>query len=169
MWRNIDWYLEMISLDKIKQKLLDGKQIEEIVENIDWKDFEELVSEILGKHGFKTLNNFRFKTERRHEIDIIAIKGNETFLIDCKQWSTGRYKKSALKNATEDQEKRLEEFKKFIKTNAIDKNGSKLGKNHVFIPIIVTWYDENLLKHGNTLVIPIWKLNEFLLNAGKYL
>jgi Holliday junction resolvase-like predicted endonuclease len=116
----------MISLDKIKQKFLEGKQIEEIVKDIDWRDFEELVSEILEKHGFKTWNNFRFKTKKRYEIDLIATKGSKTLLIDCKQWSTGRYKKSALKNAIDDQEERLGEFKKFIKNNPIAKNKLKL-------------------------------------------
>ncbi|MBD3155301.1 MAG: hypothetical protein GF368_01445 [Candidatus Aenigmarchaeota archaeon] len=148
MWRNIGWYLGMISLDKIKQKLLEGKQIEEIVEDIGWQDFEELVSEIMGKHGFETWNNFRFKTKRRYEIDITATKGDKTLLIDCKQWSTGRYKKSALKSTTEDQEKRLGEFKKFIETNPIAKNKLKLGKNQVFISIIVTWHEENLVKRS---------------------
>ncbi len=158
----------MISLNKIKQKLQEGKQIEEIVEDITWQDFEELVSSILEKHEFKIQSNFRFKTKRRYEIDLVATKGNKTLLIDCKQWSTGRYKKSALKYAIEDQEERLEEFQKFIKTNPIAKNKLKLDKNQVFKPMVVTWYEENLVEHSNTLVVPIWKLNEFLLNISKY-
>ena len=93
-------------------------EIEEIVKAIDWQEFERLVSEILEKHEFKTWNNFRFKTKRRYEIDVITTRNNTTFLIDCKQWSTGRYKSSALKRASEDQEERLEEFERFVEENA---------------------------------------------------
>jgi len=76
----------MISLEEIKQQLLEGKQIEEIIKDVKWQEFEKLVSEILEKHGFKCWNNFRFKTSRRYEVDIVAAKNNTTFLIDCKQW-----------------------------------------------------------------------------------
>ncbi|MBL7169544.1 MAG: NERD domain-containing protein [Candidatus Aenigmarchaeota archaeon] len=158
----------MISLEQIKQQLLEGKQIEEIVENIEWQEFEKLVSEILEKHEFKSWNNFRFKTTRRYEIDIIATKNTETFLIDCKQWSTGRYKSSALKQATKHQEERLEEFQKFIKNNPIAKTKFRIKDNQELIPIIVTWYDEKLTKHGQAPIIPIWKLNEFLLSPSNY-
>jgi len=43
----------MISLEEIKQQLLEGKQIEEIIKDVKWQEFEKLVSEILEKHGFK--------------------------------------------------------------------------------------------------------------------
>ncbi len=158
----------MVSLKKIKQQLLEGKQIEEIIKDIDWQDFEELVSKILEKHEFKSWNNFRFKTTRRYEVDITTTKNDITFLIDCKQWSTGRYKTSALKQSVKIQEKRLEEFQKFIKNNPIAKTKFGIKDDQKITSVIVTWYEENLIRHGKTLIIPIWKLNEFLLNLSNY-
>jgi len=158
----------MPSLEKIKQQLQNGKQIEEIIAKIGWQDFERLVSKILEKHDFKTWNNFRFKTSRRYEVDIIAADNSTTFLIDCKQWSAGRYKSSALKKAIKDQEERLDEFQKFTKNNPIAKTEFRIKSNQKLASIIITWHEEEPIKHGQTLVVPVWKLNEFLLNKDGY-
>ena len=39
----------MIELNEIKQKILEGEQIEDIIQKIDWKEFEKLIAEILKK------------------------------------------------------------------------------------------------------------------------
>ena len=127
----------MISLKQIKLELLKGRQIEEIIKDINWQDFERLVSKILEKYDFKTWNNFRFKTSRRYEVDIIATDNNATFLIDCKQWSAGRYKSSALKKAIKDHEERLEEFQKFTKNNPIARTKFRIKNSQKLIPVII--------------------------------
>lgn len=157
----------MISLPEIKQRILEGERIEEIIEEIDWREFEELVSEIFQKHDFKTYHNFRFKTKRRYEIDIIAVRNDIILLIDCKQWSKGRYKKSALKQAVKTQVQRTREFEKFLKNNLIARKKLRI-KSEKFIPLIITWLEENLIEHKNTFIIPVWKLNLFLLNLSSY-
>ena len=42
----------MIDLDQIKHRIIKGEQIEKIVEEINWREFEELVKNILKKHDF---------------------------------------------------------------------------------------------------------------------
>jgi len=160
----------MISLEHIKQRILQGEQIEQIIEEIDWKDFEELVTEILEKHDFKTHHNFRFKTERRYEIDVLGIRNDIILLIDCKQWGKGRYKKSALKNAINHQKQRTEQLKTFLKNNIIAQAKLKITRlaKTTFIPLIVTWLEEDLIEYENVLIVPIWKFNEFLLDMSKY-
>jgi Holliday junction resolvase-like predicted endonuclease len=158
----------MISLEEIKKELLEGKEIEEVVKNIDWQDFEKLVSEILEKHGFKTWNNFRFKTERRYEIDVIASNNDMLLLIDCKQWDRGRYKSSALRESVGKQEERLLQFKKFLKNNPIARNNFLIKKRRKIMSCIVTWYQEELIEYSKSWVVPIWKFNDFLLDLGKY-
>jgi Holliday junction resolvase-like predicted endonuclease len=159
----------MIDIEKIKDRILKGEEIENIVENIDWKQFEELVMEILKKHDFTTFQNFRFKTERRFEVDIIASNENNVLAIDCKQWNRGRYKKTSLKYAVKEQKYRLEELKKFVKNNPITKNKFQINKKTEFIALIITWFEEDLLKHDDTFVVPIWKLNQFLLSLSEYI
>lgn len=158
----------MIKLDQIKQRVLGGEEIEEILEEIDWKEFEEFVAEILKKHGFKTHLNFRFKTKKRYEVDVLAVKGNLSLLIDCKYWKRGRYKKTELKYAVENQEKRVEELKNFLGDNLNLQKQLELFLNNVkLIPLIVTWFEEDLLKYEETLIVPVWKLNHFLLNLSE--
>ena len=159
----------MVDIEKIKDRVLKGEQIENIVEEIDWKQFEELIIEILKEHDFITFQNFRFKTDRRFEVDILAFDGNNILVIDCKRWNRGRYKKTGLKYAVEEQKHRLEELKKFIKNNPLAKNKFQITGKIKFIPLIITWFEEDLLKYEDTFIVPVWKLNEFLLSQSEYI
>ena len=159
----------MITLDQIKQRILQGEEIEKIIGEIDWKEFEELVSKILKKHDFETYHNFRFKTNRRYEIDIVAVKKKILLAIDCKQWGRGRYKKTGLKYAIQDQKERVKQLKKFLKNNLIGKSKLKVSKGVKFLPLIITWFEEDLLEHENVFIVPIWKFNQFLLNQSEYI
>ncbi|MDI6825746.1 MAG: nuclease-related domain-containing protein [Candidatus Aenigmarchaeota archaeon] len=159
----------MVDIEEIKNRILSGEEIENIVEEIGWKQFEELVAEIFKKHDFLTFHNFRFKTDRRFEVDILAFDKNYVFVIDCKQWSRGRYKKTGLKYAVEGQKYRLEELKNFLKDNPIAKSKLKITEKTKFIPLIVTLFEEDLLKHEDTIIVPVWKLNQFLLTLSEYI
>ena len=159
----------MTDLNEIKQRIQQGEEIEKIVEEIDWKEFEKLIVEILKKHDFNVHNNFRFKTDRRFEIDVLAVKDKTSLLIDCKQWGRGRYKKTGLKYSVEEQKERAKQLKKFLKNNPIAQAELKIKKTMKFIPLLVTWFEEELLEHENTLVIPVWKFNEFLLSISEYI
>ncbi len=140
-------------IEEIKQKLLSGKEIEEVLKEYDWKFFENFVKEILEAHSFKTRLHLRFKTERRYEIDVLAEKGNLVLAIDCKMLGKGRYKKAEIEKAIFLQEERVREFKKFSKI-----------KNKKFYSLIITLFEEEIIKKSKTFVVPIWKLNSFLLN-----
>jgi len=159
----------MIELEQIRQRILQGEEIEKIIGEIDWKEFEELVSKILKKHDFDTHHNFRFKTNRRYEIDIVAIKKKILLVIDCKHWGRGRHKKTRLKYAIKDQKERVKQLKKFLKNNLIAKLKLKTSKKLKFIPLIITWFEEDLLEHENVFIVPAWKLNNFLLNLSEYI
>ena len=159
----------MINLNEIKQRIQQGEQIEKIIEEIDWKEFEKLIAEILKKHDFNVHNNFRFKTNRRFEIDVLAIRNKTSLIIDCKQWGRGRYKKTGLKYSVKEQRERVKQLKKFLKNNPIAQAKLKVKKNTKFIPLIVTWFEEELLEHENIFIIPVWKFNEFLLNVSEYI
>lgn len=159
----------MIELNEIKQRILEGEQIEDIIQEIDWKDFEKLVINILIKHDFQTYHNFRFKTERRYEIDVIGIKEKILLAIDCKQWGRGRYKKTGLKYAVQEQKERVKQLKKFLKNNPIPKSKLKISKRVKFIALIITWFEEDLLEYENVFIVPVWKFNEFLLNISEYI
>lgn len=157
-----------MEIEEAENFLKSGKTLEEFVGKIDWKDFEKFVKEIFSVNGFSSFSNFRFKTSRRFEIDVIATKNNLIFLADCKEWDRGRYKKSGLTRAAEEQITRSNEFEKFLKKNPIAKKRFKVDSNAKIIPIIVTWYDEDISQFANCFVVPVWKLNSFLIGHDFY-
>ncbi|HKZ45487.1 MAG TPA: nuclease-related domain-containing protein [archaeon] len=159
----------IVELEEIRKHLASGKTLEEALEGFDWKEFEQAVEEVFRSNDYRTLRNFRFKTKRRYEIDIIAIRGSRVFCVDCKEWDRGRYKKSGLKMAVSKQEERLKEFLKYVKANPILKSKLKLGMKFESFSLIVTLLQEDLAEENGTLVVPIWKLNNFLIESEKYL
>src|SRR3989338_3057449 len=143
----------MIDLDDINNKIKKGNDIENVLIDIDWKEFENLISEILKQHDFDIFPNFRFSTKNRYEIDLLAIKNSKIFAIDCKQWRRGRYKISGLKLAIRKQLERCNELRKVL-----------VGKYEKIIPLVVTFFEENIIEYEDVFVVPLWKFNEFLLD-----
>ncbi|MDI6798912.1 MAG: restriction endonuclease, partial [Candidatus Aenigmarchaeota archaeon] len=115
-----------MELGKIRKEMLSGKTIEEALEGFDWREFEDTVAEIFEANNFRVKRNFRFKTKKRHEIDIIATKENIAFCVDCKEWGRGRYKKTGLRCAIRDQKKRVKELMRFSKKNPAAKELLKI-------------------------------------------
>jgi len=159
----------MINLEGIKDKISKGQEIEEVLKKFNWKEFEGFIAEIFRDNGFAVKQNFRFKTKNRYEIDLLAINKRVAFCVDCKEWNQGRYKKTGLKYAAKNQEKRLEELRKFLKKNPIATGMLNVDANPNFYPLIVTLFEEDLTKENNTIIVPAWKLNGFLLEMDNYL
>ena len=141
-----------MKLEEIENLIRSGKTVEEVLTLVGWEEFEEKVEEIFKLHNFKTIRNFRFKTAKRFEIDIIAEKRNLLFVIDCKQWNKGRYKASALKKAAEKNLERSRELQSTL-----------IGRNKKVIPIIITLFDEAIYEYEGVYIVPLFKLNSFLL------
>ena len=157
-----------MEIEELQFLIKSGKSIENVIEEFNWKEFEDLVSNVFEENDFKVIRNFRYKTKTRYEIDILALKGNYVLCVDCKEWGKGRYKKSGIKRAARKQEERIKQLKKFLKNNPIAREQLKIENQKIF-PLIVTWLEEDLVKENNTFVVPIWKLNSFLLELEKYL
>jgi Holliday junction resolvase-like predicted endonuclease len=158
-----------MDLEQIRKHVLSGKPIEEIIEKFDWQEFENLVAKIYENNSFQVKQNFRFKTKSRHEIDIVAIKNKIVLCVDCKEWSKGRYKKSGLISAVRKQEERVKQLENFFKRNLIARQSLKLDSGYKIHPVIVTWLQEELIKESDTFIIPVWKLNSFLVEIYNYM
>ncbi len=135
----------MIDLEKIRRRMLKGKSIEEALEKFDWKEFEQTVGEIFMQNDFKVRSNFRFKTKRRYEADLIATRGNVIFCVDCKKWSEGREKSWSLAKAAKEQEERTNELRKFFRANPIARGIMKIPDGS-FVPLIATLHLEKILR-----------------------
>ena len=158
----------MLELEKIKSEIFSGKPLEEVLEGIDWREFENFVSEIFSKNDYSVKRNFRFKTSRRYEIDLIASRRNLTFCVDCKNWRGGRNKKSGIILAIEKQYLRVQELLKFIRKNLIAKKILTFEERPKVLPLIVTLLQEDVLEENGVFVVPVWKLNSFLLEVENF-
>ena len=152
-----------MELSEIQWKVLHGSEIEDILTGFDWKEFEDLCAQVLERNGWKIRRNYRFKTERRYEIDILATLGNKNLAIDCKHWGIRSGKASQLRIAAGNQMERVNQLKKikFLYQFA--------QKEFETFPVIVTWHEEKLIKEGNVWIVPVSKLNSFILDLDSYL
>jgi hypothetical protein len=78
-----------------------------------------------------------------------------------------KIQKSKIREAAQKQEERIEELKKYLK------NFSKLRKlgldlRRKYCSILITLLEEDLIKVSKTLVIPVFKLNNFLVEIEKF-
>jgi hypothetical protein len=99
----------------------------------------------------------------------LATRNKTSLLIDCKKWGRGRYKKAGLKYSVKEQRERTRQFKKFLEDNPTVQTKLKIKKASKFIPLLVTWFEEELLEYENVFIIPVWKFNEFLLSISEYI
>ena len=124
----------------------EGAPIDEVANNIHWKDFEGLVAEILVSKHFEVLRNFRMKKPTM-EIDVVGKRLGVTMLIDCKHWKRMSY--SNLKIIVDKQIKRAEQY-------------IQNKKNMTTVPIIVTLYKEEASFVNGTPIIPIFQFSSFI-------
>jgi hypothetical protein len=157
-----------MKIDEVEHFLKSGRTIEEFMEKIDWREFEKIVREIFSVNGFNSFSNFRFRTRRRFEIDVVAAKNNLIFVADCKEWGKGRYKNGGLRIAAQEQSARAREFEKFLRSNPIARHKFKVSSAASIIPVVVTWYEETISENGNCFIVPVCKLNSFLIGSDFY-
>tara|TARA_B100000929_G_scaffold239850_1_gene197001 strand:+ start:55 stop:513 length:459 start_codon:yes stop_codon:yes gene_type:complete len=123
-----------------------GTPIEEASRDIDWKDFEGLVAEILESKNFEVIRNFRMKKPTM-EIDVVGIHLGVAVLIDCKHWK--RMSNSALEKIVRRQIERVKHYVTI--TNEV-----------VAAPVIVTLYQEETRFINRIPIVPIMQFSSFI-------
>ena len=135
--------------NKLKSALSDiksGVPIEEASRDVDWKDFEGLVAEVLESKNFEVVRNFRMKKPTM-EIDVVGIRLDTAVLIDCKHWK--RMSNSALEKIVL---KQIERVKHYVGT--INEN--------MAVPVIVTLYQETIKFVNRVPIVPIMQFSSFI-------
>ena len=123
-----------------------GIPIEEASRDVDWKDFEGLVAEILESKNFEVIRNFRMKKPTM-EIDVVGIHLGAAVLIDCKHWK--RMSNSALEKIVRRQIDRVKHYVTI--TNEV-----------VAAPVIVTLYQEETRFINRIPIVPIMQFSSFI-------
>jgi len=135
--------------NKLKTALLaikSGAPIEEASRDVDWKDFEGLVAEILESKNFEVIRNFRMRKPTM-EIDVVGIHLGVAVLIDCKHWK--RMTNSALEKIVL---KQIDRVKNYVaNTDEV-----------VAAPVIVTLYQEETKFVSKVPIVPIIQFSSFI-------
>ena len=123
-----------------------GAPIEEASRDVDWKDFEGLVAEILESKNFEVIRNFRMRKPTM-EIDLVGMHLGVAVLIDCKHWK--RMSNSALEKIVLRQIDRVKHY--VASTNEA-----------VAAPVIVTLYQEETKFARKVPIVPILQFSSFI-------
>jgi len=123
-----------------------GAPIEEASRDVDWKDFEGLVAEILESKNFEVTRNFRMRKPTM-EIDVVGIHLGVAVLIDCKHWK--RMTNSALEKIVLRQIDRVKHY--VANTDEV-----------VAAPVIVTLYQEETKFVSKVPIVPIIQFSSFI-------
>ena len=140
---------QFTSGDKLKAALYaltKGASIEEVSMQLNWKDFEGLVAEILESKGFSVIRNL-ILTKPRMEIDVVGINHGVALLIDCKHWK--RQSSSSLNNSVKKQIDRVKHY--------VAKTQGAVG-----VPAIVTLYQEQISFIDKVPIVPISQFSSFV-------
>ena len=135
--------------NKLKSVLSDiksGVPIEEASRDVDWKDFEGLVAEVLESKNFEVVRNFRMKKPTM-EIDVVGIRLDTAVLIDCKHWK--RMSNSALEGIVQ---KLVERVKHYV----------SITDEIMAVPVIVTLYQESVKLINKVPIVPIMQFSSFI-------
>jgi len=123
-----------------------GAPIEEASRDVDWKDFEGLVAEILESKNFEVIRNFRMRKPTM-EIDVVGMHLGVAVLIDCKHWK--RMTNSALEKIVLTQIDRVKHY--VANTDEV-----------VAAPVIVTLYQEETKFVSKVPIVPIIQFSSFI-------
>lgn len=149
------------SMEELSSMLQRGVPLEEATKNLDWKDFEGVVSDAFDANGFRTLRNLRFSHEKkRYEIDVVALERPRLVAVDCKHWGLRAGKSSALRAASLAQLRRAVNLGK--KAQEIPGMDIAAWGEATVVPCIVTLYEERVVENGGVLVVPLSRLNSFV-------
>lgn len=143
-----------------------GFDIVQFALNIGWHELEKLCGDIFEKAGYKVALNFRFKEEgKRHEIDLVALRGGNLFAIDCKRWSRART--AALKNAALAQKERAKAFSRYIA-----RNGLPLAPIPDIVrvyPMVISVFSPKIKVYEGVLIVNLYQLKGFLAEVENHL
>jgi len=126
-----------------------------VSEEVVWQNFERLAAFIFEKNNFLVkVNTVKTYQKTKRQYDVIAWKGNQTFLVECKKWAGNRYRLSAIKKAVEQHKERTRFYAAVTNEDAV--------------PILVTFIEEEIRFYEGVPIVSIQKLNSFVNELDRY-
>jgi hypothetical protein len=126
-----------------------------VSEEVVWQNFERLAAFIFEKNNFSVkVNTVKTHQKTKRQYDVIAWKGNQTFLVECKKWAGNRYRLSAIKKAVEQHKERTLFYETLTNENVV--------------PLLVTLIEEEIQVYEGVPIVPVQKLNSFVNESDWY-
>jgi protease II len=126
-----------------------------VSEEVVWQNFERLAAFIFEKNNFLVkVNTVKTYQKTKRQYDVIAWKGNQTFLVECKKWAGNRYRLSAIKKAVEQHKERTMFYETITNEDAV--------------PLLVTLIEEEIQFYEGVPIVSIQKLNSFVNESDNY-
>ena len=126
-----------------------------VSEEVVWQHFERLAAFIFEKNNFSVkVNTVKTHHKTKRQYDVIAWKGSQTFLVECKKWAGNRYRLSAIKKAVEQHKERTLFYAAVTNEDAI--------------PLLVTLIEEDIRVYAGVPIVPVQKLNGFVSELDGY-
>lgn len=123
--------------------------LDTVAEGSPWQDFEWLAAYIFMQNGFETrVGTVKTRNRQRRQYDVIAQKNGRTLLVECKQWSGGRYRLSALKQAVG---KHVERAQFYESVTGV-----------VALPVMVVLVEEEIRIFEGVPLVPVHLLDAFI-------
>jgi hypothetical protein len=94
------------------------------------------------------------RSGKRRQYDVIARRDGRTLLAECKQWSGGRYRLSALKQAVAKHRERARFYETITREDAV--------------PLLVTLIEEEIRVVDGVPLVPVHRLNAFIAELDMY-
>ena len=139
----------------------EGIDVERVSRVLGWKEFEDLGVSVLDYSGFEARKHFRFKsTERRYEIDILALKPQLILSVDCKHWQRSWQRAATIKavEAQTDRTRALIQLLPNLKSRLKIKDWERLE----IMPLIITLSATPLKTFQKVPIVPIYNFRNFL-------
>lgn len=147
-----------------------GASISSIVEEMNWKDFEVFVAHILTENNYRCVESYRRRGDshtKGMEIDVVGVRGDKILAVDAKLWGVRGGKKAALQSAAQKQKERSGNL-----ANELSRLSEKIpglkSREYQIYPILVTWLVEEIELHDGVPLVPVFKLNSFIVNMDQY-
>lgn len=114
-----------------------------------WQGFERLAAFIFEKNGYEvSTGTVKTKKRQRRQYDVIARKNGRILLVECKRWSGGRCRLSALLREARRHRERARFYESVTATDAV--------------PVIVTLIEEEIRVFEGIPLVPLHRLNAFI-------
>lgn len=145
-----------------------GSDVERVALSLDWRDFEELISEYLKANNYLIIKNLRFGV-KRNEVDVIGVNtvSSIAVVVDCKHWSPGYSKRGKLISICREHRRKVEELSN--QCSSLMGMYLPLAKARYLIPVVVTLTDAVHGYFNGVFIVPIYRFNDYIVNINYYM